>query len=147
MVGITVVLYNIQRDTVMEGISDIRICGLDEKRPPRIINKPYIDLFFKLIHQAPKDWCEDFNQLAAKGKYTAKIAPAAGLFIETWVRTPDEIEDALKTLRTAVTTCSQEYIAKIDARIKAAADAQDKPGDEGEQGRLNKIIAALNFDE
>ena len=131
----------------MEGISDIRICGLDEKRPPRIINKPYIDIFFKLVHQAPKDWCDDFNQLVAKGKYTAKITPAAGLFIETWVRTPDEIEDALKTLKTAVTTCSQQYNAKIDSRIKAAADAQDKPGDEGEQGRLNKIIAALNFDE
>jgi len=131
----------------MEGISDIRICGFDEKRPPRILKQPYIDLFFKLIHEAPKDWCEDFNRLVTKGKFTAKIAPATGLFIETWVRKPDEIEDSLTKLKQTVATCNQEYIAKIVAQTAAAENAQDKPGDEGEQGRLNKIIAALNFDE
>jgi hypothetical protein len=138
--------YN-ERDSFMEGISDIRICGFDEKRPPTVTKqKPYIDLFFKLVHQAPKDWCEDFNSLVSKGKYSAKITPDTGLFIETWVRTPDEIESTLATLKNAVTTCTQEYIAKIEKRIKAAENAQEKPGDAGEQGKLNKIIAALNFD-
>ena len=131
----------------MEGISDIRICGFDDKRPPRIDKKPYIDLFYKLIHQAPKDWCEDFNQLVSKGENSAKITPATGLIIETWVREPNEIESSLEVLKKAVTTCTEEYIAKIDARIKASETTQAKPGDEGEQGHLNKIIAALNFDE
>jgi hypothetical protein len=131
----------------MEDISDIRICGFDEKRPPTVTTKkPYIDLFFKLVHQAPKDWCEDFNSLTSKGKYSAKITPDIGLFIETWVRTPNEIEARLETLKNVVTTCTQEYIAKIEAKIKAAETAPEKPGDEGEQGKLNKIIAALNFD-
>lgn len=130
----------------MEGISDIRICGIDEKRPPRILKEPYINLFFKLTHQAPKDWCEDFNQLVSKEKYPAKLNPATGLIIETWVRKPDEITNSLDILKEAVVTCTQEYISKIDARIAASANAQDKLGDDGEQGRLNKIIAALNYD-
>ena len=45
----------------MEGISDIKICGIDETRPPMIKKEPYIDLNFKLIHKAPKDWCNDFK--------------------------------------------------------------------------------------
>ena len=131
----------------MEGISDIRICGFDEKRPPRILKQPYIDLFFKLIHEAPKDWCEDFNRLVSKEGLKAKITPDTGLFIETWVRKPDEIENTLVKLKKTVVACTQEYIAKIEAQTKAAENAPDKPGDEGEQGRLNKIIAALDFDE
>ena len=31
----------------MEGISDIKIIGIDEKRPPKIRKEPYIDLVFK----------------------------------------------------------------------------------------------------
>jgi len=131
----------------MEGISDIRICGFDEKRPPRILKQPYIDLFFKLKHQAPKDWCEDFNRLVVKGEYTAKIAPATGLFIETWVRKPDEIEKTLAMLAKTVATCNQEYIAKIEAKIKASENTQEKTSDGNEQVRLNNIIAALNFEE
>ncbi len=131
----------------MEGISDIRICGFDEKRPPMILKQPYIDLFFKLIHQAPKEWCEDFNQIVSKAQYNTKIAPNTGLFIETWARKPEEIEGILELLKQAVATCSQNYISKIEQRISAASDDQDKPEDEGEQGRLNRIIATLNFDD
>jgi len=70
------------------------------------MKEPYINLFFKRLHQAPEKWCEDFNQLVAKGKYPARINPAAGLFIETWVRKPDEIEAALALLKQAVRTCN-----------------------------------------
>ena len=131
----------------MEGISDIRISCIDEKNPPLLQKQPYIDLFFKLNHQAPKDWCEDFNRLEAKSKFPAKITPATGLIIQTWVRKIEEIEGALDLLKKSVTTCTQDYIAKIEARNKAAETSQDKPGDEGEQGRLNKVIAALNFED
>ena len=132
----------------MEGISDIRIIGFDNNRPPLIRKAPYIDLFFKLTHQAPKDWCDDFNQLVSKKKYSAKIAPVAGLFIESWVRKPEEIKGLLEDLKKIIDICSEEYIANINAAIRAASDANTnaKPGNDGEQGRLNKIIAALDFD-
>ena len=130
---------------VMEGISDIRIIGFDDNRPPLIRKEPYIDLFFQLAHQAPKDWCDDFNQLASKKKYSAKIAPATGLFIEAWVRKPEEIVNILAALKEVVETCSNNYIDKINAAINAASSTQSKPSDEGEQERLNKIIAALDF--
>ncbi len=132
----------------MEGISDIRIIGLDENRPPLIQKAPYIDLFFKLTHQAPKEWCDDFNQLVSKKKYSAKISPAAGLFIDAWVRTPEEIKSLLDDLKKTIDSCSEEYIANINAAIKAASNtsSSSKPGDEGEQGHLNRIVAALDFD-
>ncbi|MCW8923841.1 MAG: hypothetical protein OQK69_09480 [Gammaproteobacteria bacterium] len=130
----------------MEDISDIKIIGFDDNRPPLIRKAPYIDLFFKLTHQAPKNWCDDFNQLVSKEKYSAKIIPAAGLFIEAWVRKPEEIEGLLEKLKKAISVCTEDYIAKINAINSAASNTSTKPGDEGEQGRLNKIVAALNFD-
>jgi hypothetical protein len=131
----------------MEGISDLRIIGIDEMRPPRIRKEPYINLFFKLTHEAPKEWCEDLNRLVAKGGYPAKIEPAKGLFIETWVRKPEEIQTALDELKQAVSTCNDAYIARIQAEARAAADVGDSSEEGGEQGRLNRIIAGLNFDD
>jgi hypothetical protein len=131
----------------MEGISDIKISGIDEMRPPRILKEPYINLYFKLSHKAPKKWCEDFNHLVAKGDYPVKIEPTAGLFIETWVRKPEEIEKALVGLKRAVKICKEAYIERILAEANAAAEMSDVSNESGEQGRLNKIIAGLNFDE
>ena len=70
-----------------------------------------------------------------------------GLFIETWVRKPEEIEKALQGLKKAVSTCKEEYIARILAEANAAADMGHALEESGEQGRLNNIIAGLNFDE
>ena len=131
----------------MEGISDIKISGIDEMRPPRIRKEPYINLFFKLAHKAPKRWCEDFNHLVAKAEYPAKIEPDTGLFIETWVRKPEEIEKALDGLKTAVKRCRDDYIARIVAEADSAAEMGDVLEDSGEQGRLNRIIAGLNYDD
>jgi hypothetical protein len=129
----------------MEGISDIKIIGIDEMRPPRIRKEPYINLFFKLIHKAPKDWCDNFNHLVAKREYPVKIDPASGLFIETWVRKPEEIERALNGLKKAVSECNQEYIARVLNEANAAAEMGDNLADTGEQGNLNRIIASLNY--
>ena len=130
----------------MDGISDIKIIGIDEMRPPRIRKEPYINLFFKLIHKVPKDWCEHFNHLVAKSNYPVKIEASIGLFIETWVRKPEEIESTLDGLKKAITVCNQEYIARVLVEANAAADMGDSPADEGEQGALNRIIAGLNYD-
>ncbi len=132
----------------MEGISDIKIIGIDEMRPPLIRKEPYIDLVFKLAHQAPKLWCEDFNRIVAKKKSPAKIDSAIGLYIETYVRKPEEVESALAFLKESVKICTQEYIERIMAENSAAAAASgNTPSDEGEQGKLNKIIAALNYED
>ena len=131
----------------MEGISDIRIIGIDETRPPRILKEPYINLYFKLTHKAPKEWCDDYNSLVAKKAFPAKIDPQVGLFIDTWVRKPEEIELAFEGLKEAVVICNDAYIAHIRAAAAAAANSGDKLEDEGEQGQLNRIIAKLKFDE
>jgi hypothetical protein len=134
-------------DRTMEGISDIRISGIDQARPPLIRKEPYINLFFRLNHKAPAKWCEDFNDLFSRGNYPVKIEPAEGLIIETWVRKPEEIEPLLKTLKAAVKVASNTYVVRVEAEAIAAAAKGSNPDDEGEQGRLNRIIAGLDFND
>ncbi len=131
----------------MEGISDIKICGIDPTRPPRILKAPYINLYFELVHKAPADWCADFNHLVSKKKYTSKIDPVKGLHIETWVRKPEEIEIVLNELKQAVSACNQAYIDRIRAEAGDKSSSTDLAEEGGEQGRApNKIIAALDYE-
>ena len=129
----------------MNDVRNIRISGLDETRPPRIRKQPYIDLFFELSEQAPVLWCELFNQHSKDGRYPAKIDPEKGLLIETWVRKPEEIEAWLASLKTMVAKTTTAYLARVKADADRARGQMDQPGDEGEQGRLNRIVAALDF--
>ncbi len=132
----------------MEGISDIKIIGIDERRPPVIRKEPYIDLFFKLAHKAPEEWCKDFNNLVSKFPGTPKINTKDGLFIEAWVKTPDDIVDFLEQLKMKVAQCSKEFIERIELASRNTQNANASISEEtGEQGRLNKIIASLNFDD
>lgn len=130
----------------MEGISDIQIVGIDDKRPPRIRKEPYIDLFFRLSHQAPGDWCAIFNVLLGKHASNAKIKVKEGLFIEAWVKKPEDIPLLLVLLKDKVAECSRLFIEKIELSIRnaGAANAELMLGG-GEQGRLNRIVAALDF--
>lgn len=131
----------------MEGISDIKICGIDEKRPPKIRKEPYIDIAFKLSHQAPSDWCGDFNALLCKHPTTPKIKESEGLYIEAWVRKPEEITALLEMLKAKVDECSRAYIERIERSARNASDDNLALAQEaGEQGRLNRIIASLVFD-
>jgi hypothetical protein len=132
----------------VEGISDIKIIGIDDNRPPRIRKEPYIDIYFKLSHQAPADWCSDFNAMTLKQPGSAKIQQKEGLFIEAWVRKPDEIIPLLEQLKDIVNRCNQAYIQRIERSVGNTNDANASLAqEEGEQGRLNRIIAALDFDE
>lgn len=131
----------------MEGISDIKIIGIDEKRPPIIRKEPYIDLKFKLSHKAPADWCREFNSLMSKHSTAPKIIEKEGLFIDAWVKSPGEIADFLELLKKAVTKSTQVYIERIEKSSRDSANASMlEVGDEGEQGKLNQIIASLNYD-
>ena len=132
----------------MEGISDIKIIGIDERRPPVIRKQPYIDIIFKLSHQAPADWCHDFNDILSKHPSTPKIDEKEGLYIEGWVRTPDAIIEFLEQLKTAVNKCTEQYIENIKIAAQNSGDANALLSKEtGEQGRLNRIIAELDFDQ
>ncbi|MBI3771362.1 MAG: hypothetical protein HY272_01455 [Gammaproteobacteria bacterium] len=131
----------------MEGISDIKIVGLDERRQPRVRKEPYIDLYFKLSHKAPADWCQNFNDMLAKHGSSPKIKPAEGVFIETWVRSPDEIVSHLELLKKKVAECSLAYIEKIrQQQARGLEDGDALQNETGEQGRLNKIVAGLIFE-
>lgn len=132
----------------MQGISDIKIVGIDETRPPRVRKEPYIDLAFKLSHPAPPDWCEDFNGLTGKMDPSVKIEKKERLFIETYVREMSQIQQHLNKIKQKIATCNEQYIANIQQ--KAMADAEKNAslqGDGGKQGALNTIIATLNFDD
>jgi len=130
----------------MEGISDIRIVGIDEKRPPRIRKEPYIDLIFRLSHKAPLDWCRDFTELQARKEFTSKIETDECLYIESWVRKPDEIVTQFESLKQSIAECTALYIGKIEASDRErAGDNDDLKKEEGPQGELNRIIAGLDF--
>ena len=131
----------------MEGISNIKIIGMDDKRPPRIGKEPYIDLFFQLSHKAPLEWCIGFNELLVKHEYTPKIKTNEGLFIEAWVRRPDEIAGLFQIIKAKVTECTTQYIENIAVSQRDAVNNSTLAQKEGdsEQGRLNKVIAELDF--
>lgn len=130
----------------MEGISDIYIAGIDENRPPALRKEPYIDLYFKLSHQAPEAWCKLFNDVVAKLEATPKIDPEKGVIIATWVRLPEEIANHLKVLQKKVAECTAQYIQKIELARQAEKSASSTVGQvEGPQAKLNKIIEALDF--
>lgn len=130
----------------MEGISDICIAGMDEKRPPRIRKEPYIDLHFRLNHQAPKDWCEGFNELLTKHDYAPRIEASEGLYIDTWVRSPDEIVGVLQLLKETVVRSTAQYIERVQERNQERNDVNDElEKGEGPQGQLNRIVAALDY--
>ena len=132
----------------MEGISDIKIIGIDEKRPPMIRKEPYIDLFFKLSHKAPEDWCKDFNVLLSKHPTKPRINEKEGMFIDAWVKSPDDIVQYLEQLKGKVTDCSDEYIKRIELSVlNMGKENLSQKEETGEQGRLNKIIAGLVFEK
>ena len=132
----------------MEGISDIKIIGIDEKRPPIIRKEPYIDLFFKLSHKAPEDWCKDFNALLSKHPTKPRINEKEGMFIDAWVKSSDDIVQYLEQLKGKVTDCSNEYIKRIELSVlNSGKEDLSREAETGEQGRLNKIIAGLVFEK
>jgi hypothetical protein len=131
----------------MEGISDLKIIGLDKERPPQILSYPCIFLFFELVHDAPEDWCDDFNRLVAKAKYTTKVNLEDRLFIETWVRKPEEIAICLDYVRQSVKTCNEAYIARKMAEKGITVDDKPSAAVSEAQMNLNRVIEGLNFDE
>jgi hypothetical protein len=131
----------------VNSISDTKIIGIDGDRPPRVRKEAYIDLFFRLSDKVPKAWSEDFNALGRHMKPSPKININSGECIETYVNNMDAIAQHLNDIKEIVVECNSKYQAKLDeeARELAASKASLQEGD-GEQHRLNEIIAALDFE-
>lgn len=131
----------------MDSISDIKITGIDEERPPRVRKEAYVDVFFKLSHEPPLDWRDDFDSLGSKLDTGAKIDKKNGLVIETWVRDMDLIPAHLEKLKKLIAVCNQQYLEKIRLKKLAASEKEHAlTGMEEKQNRLNEIISRLNFD-
>jgi hypothetical protein len=132
----------------LEGISDIRIIGIDKNRPPIIRKEPYIDLFFRLSHKAPQDWCEEFNKLVKDLVPQVKIDKTEGLFINAYVRNMDHIPAHLDRIKEKISACNKQYIENMRLKELAAAEKNASlVAAAGEQARLNAIIATLQFDD
>lgn len=132
----------------MANISDIKIIGIDEQRPPVVRKEAYIDLFFQLSLQAPADWCEDFNKLGNQITPPVKIKPGEGVFLETYVRDVEHIQDHLNKIKEKIRSCSDQYLQKEKQRLLelAAKNAELHGGVSAKQNALNLIIAGLNYE-
>ena len=90
----------------------------------------------------------DFNAQMSKQPGTPRINQKEGLYIESWVRTPDLIVGYLEMLKKNVTLCSDRYIERIEKAARSNdSDNLSAVADDSPQGRLNRIIADLVFDE
>lgn len=130
----------------MNAITDIKIVSIDQEKPPLVRKEAYIDLFFKLSHQASNEWCEDFNKLGHQMNPPVKINNVKGLVVETWVREMNHIQDHLNKIKVKITLCNEQLLAKITQRnIALAASNASAAGTGNEQAKLNHIIAELDF--
>ena len=129
----------------MKNIRELKIIGVDESRPPMIRKEPYIELFFQLGHQAPKEWCQDFNRLMKDANYPVKIKPEEGLIVETWVRKTDEIEKIFDSIKLAISRCTKEYIENIESLSQSSQENHTSGDVSTEQRNLNDVIAKLSY--
>lgn len=131
----------------MEDITTLKIIGIDDNRPPRLSTAPYIELVFKLSEQAPVEWCQDFNLMFDKYKYSVRIDINKGIFIETWVRKMEEIEPHFELIKTKIIECNQLTLKKKAAlELLLIGKKEDMSAAQGEQLRLNTIMAGLHFE-
>ena len=119
----------------MSSISDLKIVGIDEDRPPRIRKESYIDLFFKLSQKAPEDWCEDFNARGRRISPSPKIDKNKGECIETYVNNMDDIAAQLETIKAAIIECNEHYLEKV--RQQQQALAKSNAALQGQDGKQN----------
>lgn len=126
--------------------TDLKIIGLDEARPPMLQTRPCIDLMFELDEIAPPDWCKEFQIGVGKQRYSFKIDPEEGQFIETWVREPGEIEKSLELAKELVARGNDLYRALLKRQSGAPVEEDTVVTVTPEQKRLNDLVAKLNFE-
>lgn len=130
----------------MAEATNIKIIGFDEERPPMMQTRPCVDLIFQLDQEAPPEWCKHFPDVCGKTSYPIVIDPEVGLFIETWVRKPNEIGAMLDSVKKFVAACNVSYDELLrQRRMVVHVDSPDAVLSP-EQIALNDIVSNLNFD-
>lgn len=131
----------------MQNVTEIKIIGIDSKRPPIITDKPYLDLVFELSEQTTKQWNDDFYDLFKNSDIRPKIDAADSLFIVTWTRKMEDIPEHVELLKAKVLECNQIALNR-QAALDLLAQSNGKVTESVSklQGELNTIIANLNFD-
>ena len=78
----------------------------------------------------------------------ARINNSDGVFIEAYVRDMNQIPVHLTRIKKKITACNEQYIEGIRLKELAAAEKNASLHQEdGEQRKLNSIVAALKFDD
>ena len=131
----------------MESSMDLKIIGIDPERPPKIQQRPCVDLFYQLNESANEDWCRCFASISGKQVYSFKINPEGGEFIETWVKKPSEIARSLETAKSLVARCNEVYVELLDQRRRQAAVVIPDEIISPEQKALNDIVSQLVFED
>jgi hypothetical protein len=87
--------------------------------------------------------------LLRKHPASPRIKEKEGLYIETWVKTPNEIVAFLTLLKGKVADCNHQNIERIELSARNAAGAANAAMAQvsGEQARLNRILGALDFSD
>jgi hypothetical protein len=131
----------------MTNISEIKVIGIDDIRPPIVRKENYIDLFFKLSLKPPAAWCQDFNTLGHRIKPPAKIMSEPGLIIETYVHDMEDIQLQLNKIKQKITQCNEEYLEKERQKQIALLKKQvDTNGNSVRQTQLNEIVSTLDYE-
>jgi hypothetical protein len=131
----------------MQKIIDLKISGLDDSRPPKMSAAPYIELFFKLSEQAPLEWCQSFNLIFDKYQYSTRIDINKGLVIDTWVRKIEEIPAHFEMIKLKIIECNEKYNQQqAAAALALLGKVEDMSLAQGEQAKLNAMLATLNYD-
>ena len=131
---------------MLNSISDIRIIGFDKNRPPQVRKENYIDLFFQLSQQAPAEWCEQFNKLGNQLEPTVKVNKSDGIILETWIRDMNLIQVHMDKIKEKITLCTQQMLQNIKQKeLDALAKNTSIQGQDGEQNKLNLIVASLDY--
>lgn len=130
----------------MDEFQDVKIIGLDKNRYPYLRKEPYIDLFFKLSQEPPKDWCDRFNSLTQNLNPIVKMDKKKNLFIETYVRDMNHIHEHLEKLKKIITNCNEQHKEKcLQQALDEKQNKQSEQNGGGEQVKLDAIIEKLNF--
>jgi hypothetical protein len=133
-------------ETQLIEFSDIKITGIDERRPPVVRKEPYIDLYFKLSEEPPAEWKAIFENLVKRIDPPIHVEAKSGTIITTYVRDMKEIQSQLDVIKKRIVTSNENYRAYV---VEKAADDAAKllklNQGEGAQAKLNAIVATLNY--
>lgn len=135
---------NQSRNQIMRQEKHIKLISLDPERHPNVVNKNYIDIVYMLSEEAPKAWCEIFNDIYKNDK-TIRIDNDSSQYIVSWIRDMEDIPKIFNTMKDNISLTNTTYQKNLLAEEKLRKDSynQDKSK---ESIRLDEILSRLDFE-